>query len=518
MATPKRKRVALDYEKKTEIIKFAEANPKATQQEISNHFTALWDISIKRRTVGDILTDKSRILSDDIEGTPPRKRHRSAHHVDMESALFMWFTNARAQNIPVSDDILKTKAKRFGDEMGITEFQYSNGWLGRFKIRHNITSQVISGESAGIDAALINDGRKKAADAIKNFELHNVFNIDETGLFYRLLPDRSLTTSDSTKGIKKIKDRITVALCCNADGSEKIKPMVIGKSKNPRCFKNFNVNLYVNYTSNKKAWMTSALFHDWLVNFNKSMKRQRRNVLLIMDNAPSHIIPKLSNVKIHFLPPTTTSHLQPLDSGIIQSFKKHYRKQQLTHLVDCIDRKEPPVLLLNTSIRFVRNAWDLVTTQTIVNCWRHSGLISRDGQESECQSLQNPDVELGDLLHSVQDELDLDPDMRLTVRQFVDMDRHLQPTEVISDDDIVQSVTKNDESDSDDEPSEIKLAPPPTYTEAKQAIETVIKFLEHQQVTTETDIRKCIAIQIQINSIAQCLSKQKKIYDFFTNS
>lgn len=65
---------------------------------------------------------------------------------------------------------------------------------------------------------------------IKEYELKKVFNIDETGLFYRLLPDRSLTTADSKKGVKTFKDRITVAMSCNADGTEKLQPFIIGKS------------------------------------------------------------------------------------------------------------------------------------------------------------------------------------------------------------------------------------------------------------------------------------------------
>ena len=144
---------------------------------------------------------------------------------------------------------------------------------------------------------------------MKNFDIKDIFNVDETGLFYRMDANKSLTTSSDTKGKKQKKDRITVALCCNADGSEKIKPFIIGKSLNLRCFKNFSVQLYVNYKANKKAWMTSFLFADFLHSLNAKMKRSKHKVLLIMDNAPSHILPQLSNIKIHFLSPTTTSHL-----------------------------------------------------------------------------------------------------------------------------------------------------------------------------------------------------------------
>ena len=80
--------------------------------------------------------------------------------------------------------------------------------------------------------------------------------------------------------------------------------------------------------------MTSLLFEGWLHDFNKSMRLKKRKVLLLLDNAPCHKIPDdIRNVEVHFLPPTTTSHLQPLDAGIIQSFKSKYRRHQLSHIV-----------------------------------------------------------------------------------------------------------------------------------------------------------------------------------------
>ena len=44
----------------------------------------------------------------------------------------------------------------------------------------------------------------------------------------------------------------------NADGSDKRTQTVTRKSANPRCFKNFNPALYVDYESNKKAWTTAG--------------------------------------------------------------------------------------------------------------------------------------------------------------------------------------------------------------------------------------------------------------------
>ena len=70
----------------------------------------------------------------------------------------------------------------------------------------------------------------------EQYALKDRFNMDETGLFWKLQPDRSLATQQ-TSGGKKSKDRITIALTCNADGSEKLEPWIIGHSKNPRCLK-----------------------------------------------------------------------------------------------------------------------------------------------------------------------------------------------------------------------------------------------------------------------------------------
>ena len=53
------------------------------------------------------------------------------------------------------------------------------------------------------------------------YELDRIFNVDETGLFCRLLPRRSYLASGETRkaarGVKGVKaeDRITVSICTN---------------------------------------------------------------------------------------------------------------------------------------------------------------------------------------------------------------------------------------------------------------------------------------------------------------
>ena len=91
---------------------------------------------------------------------------------------------------------------------------------------------------------------------LKDYIPRDVFIVDETGLFFNLLPDKTLTMKGENCHEGKLsKMHLTVLLCTNADGREKLTLFVIDTAKKPRCFKNVK-SLPTNYTSNKKAWMT----------------------------------------------------------------------------------------------------------------------------------------------------------------------------------------------------------------------------------------------------------------------
>ena len=251
------------------------------------------------------------------------------------------------------------------------------------------------------------------------------------------------------------------------------------------------------------------------------MRAQNRKVLLIMDNAPSHGHPELSHVKIHFLPPTTTSHLQPLDAGIIQCFKGHYRRSHLRHIVDLMDNNKPPAVLVNEAIRFIKKAWDSVSVETIRNCWYHSGLISRDVTQVAPQDVDRTiqaDSEFNDLLTRVYSELDTDPDMRLTVRELVNMDQNVENSETVSEDTIIESITgkpSDDDEDSCDQSEILLPPPPPTASQARNALETVIRFFESQSTTMESDMTKLFTVQQNIKNCEVASKQQTKLMDYF---
>ena len=160
------------------------------------------------------------------------------------------------------------------------------------------------------------------------------------------------------------------------DGTEKLDPIVINKSLNPRCFKAIDVSkLPVHFHANAKAWMTGGIFANCLKAFN--LKMIGRKVLLLLDNATSHVNLELSNVQIHFLPPNTTSHLQPMDAGIIRKFKLKYKAQFVQWLLDMVTAgTEDKKLDVLSAIHMVVKSWAEMRPETIRHCWIHTGIVS----------------------------------------------------------------------------------------------------------------------------------------------
>jgi hypothetical protein len=65
--------------------------------------------------------------------------------------------------------------------------------------------------------------------------------MDETGQYWMIKPDRTLTVNPEESGYKKDKARITANLCCNATGTDRLPIWFIGYAKRPRCFRYENL-------------------------------------------------------------------------------------------------------------------------------------------------------------------------------------------------------------------------------------------------------------------------------------
>jgi hypothetical protein len=181
----------------------------------------------------------------------------------LELALKEFVLRYQHQTI-LSDAILIEKAKLLASELEVPEgmLQFSSGWLQGFKKRNGIHQKKLHREAEFSDQTAIDEILPLLCSKYASYLLKRIYNIDETGLFYqyvfmfclklrntvftllffrKLEPDRTLATK-CMSGRKKNKERLSIALCANADGSHKLNPLIIGKFAKPRCFKNVNIN------------------------------------------------------------------------------------------------------------------------------------------------------------------------------------------------------------------------------------------------------------------------------------
>ena len=158
------------------------------------------------------------------------------------------------------------------------------------------------------------------------------------------------------------KLRLTGLTALNAIG-EKLPMFVIGKSTNPRCFKNIKA-LPCKYKSQAERWMESEIFTSWVKHLDRLMIAQGRKVVLIVDNCLAHPhIVGLEVVELVYFHPNSTSKLQPMDQGVIRVLKAKYRF-----------KREVPGISILDAMKYLVQARDRVSKETIQNCLRCAGV------------------------------------------------------------------------------------------------------------------------------------------------
>ncbi|XP_060844196.1 tigger transposable element-derived protein 6-like [Rhopalosiphum padi] len=440
-----------------------------------------------------------------------RKFSKTSDGALVDKVTFEWFCRARSYNLPVSGPLLQEKAREVANEVGLENFKASNGWLQKFRERHNISFKNICGEGNSVDTSVVEKWLEKLKTLISDYEPKNIFNCDETGLFFRALPDKTLCLKNEIcRGGKIAKDRLTVLLCVNMIG-EFETPLIIGKSLKPRCFKSVNVStLGVNWKANRKAWMNRDLMTDWLMCFNRKMEMENRKIILFLDNASSHPDTlNLKNIKLIFLPPNTTSICQPLDQGIIKNFKVHYRQRLLRHILSRVDQNvENKSINVLDAIFWIKSALKNIKPETVKNCFKKSGFFSFDTAE---YVMENDNVANLDLFSELVPST-------IEIEDYVSIDNNIlteDNTLIISD--IINcnldnfSEKENEQLEEQEEEDEDDSIYNPTFEEVWKTINNLKTYFKNK----EDEIALSMVANLQIHFEEQKKFTQKKITDFF---
>jgi hypothetical protein len=425
------------------------------------------------------------------KGRLEHKRSSRGDWPELEAALFEWQQRMQNKKAVITGEILKGQAVKLWDNLsqyqGLEPPKFSNGWLEGFKTRFKIKEYVQHGEAS---SAAVNDSNsiksmQHVRDLAAQYGPENTYNMDETGLFWKLVPERTLATEAGSGG-KKSKDRITLALTCNVDGSDKLEPWIIGRSKNPRCLKHIKNRrlLRIEYRYNKSKWMTGLIMQEYLQWLDNKMRAKGKKILLLLDNFSGHELgvqlvgglEGLGNVQIAWLPANTTSHWQPLDQGIIASFKLQYRRLWVAYMLRQYEACKDPnkTVTLLKAIQWTRIAWnDIITQATIQKCFWKSTVLQKPIDEATISIVTAATIEDQTERIELQAQITALPGITdpLAINDFIE-----PINEIIEDrdEDIFTSVVEHYSADKEEE----ELEDDGEEEEPKVSINAVIQALE----------------------------------------
>ncbi|RZF34512.1 hypothetical protein LSTR_LSTR011754 [Laodelphax striatellus] len=311
------------------------------------------------------------------------KKIRLCDKNDLDEALVAWLkinsSGKMGVSIPINGTVLKVMAEKLAENLGYKGFVCGNGWISRFKARHRVIYGMPNVEESSTtdccnEEDLADNWLEFQWPMMKpGFDQCDIFSAVETGLLYRLTPDQlsELNGGQHIGGVSP-NNRLTIFLCANMTGSEKRKPLVIGKKLDPSCFKNIK-NLPVTYVADPKVWMTSEIFETELRKWDSELSEARRTILLLVDDCLAHSIPEnFSNIKLQFIPASAAEKIQPLSQGVTHRFKVNYRRFMLMEMLD--EQCNASRLNVLDAIRLIDRAWYCVSSNTIRDSFIRSGL------------------------------------------------------------------------------------------------------------------------------------------------
>ncbi|XP_061682790.1 heterogeneous nuclear ribonucleoprotein U-like protein 1 isoform X1 [Syngnathoides biaculeatus] len=404
--------------------------------------------------------------------------------VRMESALALWITDCRKKNIHFdmnireraqqlyamfanADDVCKEHGRSKESKASPTKFVASKGWFVRFTNRFNLKNLSLHGEAAASMVQKADKYTETFMTIVKGggYKPEQVFNMDETGLYWKRVPSYSFITNEEVGGseFKAQKERLCLIMCGNAAG-HMIKPGLIYKYKNPRELKTKTKKLLpVYWMHSSKAFISKVLVCKWFrqcfipaVKLYFAEMGLQFKVLLLIDNAEGHALDlSYEGVRIEFLP-RRTSLIQPMAQGVMRAFKALYTRNLLEHLVEAMDYDENVTFkvcwrdyTIASCLQNIQKSVKEIKKKTVNSCWKKlwpNCVQDYEGFSPDeiCNMAVDESVKLAKLLGEGFDDM--------TYENINDLvDAHSGP---LSDEDLIELTNDPSEEEEDKAPEE----------------------------------------------------------------
>lgn len=357
MASSTFKRKSFSLEQKMEILKRLQNGEGSTS--VARSF------NMNESTVRTIKKNEATIRKSINTGTSLNAAKIKSYVGDpfkvmMEKALLIWIEDLAQRKIPVDRSMIKQRALTIYKKVIEQEsnssctdkkmgFAASSGWLQGFLNRYDFNNLNIKGKSEFVDKEAVEEFSNSLASVIEqgDYTSDQVFNATKTVLFLKRLPKRSMVEkyNQIANEFKTSNERITFLLCCNASGDRMMKPLIVGKTERPRYLQNVHKAPF-HYIVNKKTWVTENILKVW---FNECLvpelqaymaeRNSKFKIILILEKTLDHIYLYHPNIKILYLPSNTASVLQPLDQGVITTFKSNYIRHTFQYIFDKLEEE-----------------------------------------------------------------------------------------------------------------------------------------------------------------------------------
>ena len=505
---------------------------------------------VAKQTISDIKKKKeeirafNKVASSCTDPSFSKMRLKSGHYSKVEEATVKWFMQQESVGVSVRSFELKNAAFRLAKQMGVKGFTASDGWLHRFRRRHCLFSKRAHGESGSAKVSDIDPFRTELNKLIadEGLLMSQVYNMDETGLFWRSLPVSTHVMGRVTKakGRKLDKTRISILCGANADGSHRLTPVVVGKSARPRCLKDVMHKLTCHYYNSINAWFTAGIFETCfyknivpeIVAYQRDIlhiPEDRIRALILLDNAPAHpskekLIGHKGKIRVMYLPANTTSLIQPMDQGVIHAVKLGYRRLFLSEVMvveeTADDEEEGDTRGLRTldnlkaynlkqAIFNFGEAWNQVKVSTLANAWKRL-LFDVDAPVVDFEGFEVSDFEK---MFKTSGERAGEED----VRDWLEMDEGDPGHHLLTDTEIIEAVNNegeviDDDSDDDDEVTTFSLK----LSTARDYLDQLIQFVDTKsREFSLDDYHSLRSVRRKVIDMQHATGKQTKISSFF---
>ncbi|CAG8515424.1 12309_t:CDS:2 [Gigaspora margarita] len=275
-----------------------------------------------------LIAIQKKSIQEKKKDNPNLKDEEIAIEFNCDRTLEIWIGSAKQQNLIITGDIIRQKALQFATLLGLYNHQ-------------------IHRESESAPIEFLPQFREELKVLLAAYELQNIFNANECGLYYCMDPKYTLSTT------------------AKSDGTEKLAPLVINTSKMPNAFRDANITshnqLPIDYYHNESAWMCQDIF-------------------------------------------------QPMDAGIINAFKAHYKCDYIHKIICDFDIGIEELYKIDA-------AWDTISAETIKNCCRHTRILpSRHLDkifpefEMMIEDIETQNIQVSEVIVEAQDIIDLTHD------------------------------------------------------------------------------------------------------------